>query len=260
MRRSRARRGNCCRKSLVNSVRGGSVGGCPREFNVTVSFVHPVIRIAVFLIAAAFLARGKLSVILIVAAGLALLLIRLPEANWRTPLGLFRRLRWLLISLLVVYGWFTPGSVLWPVLGAASPTREGLIEGMLRGGSLLLIAMAAQLLMLVTARPQLLAALYWLARPLRIIGVSRERLALRLTLTLEAVPQLAGAMTPTLYQGLQGNAATRFGQIAARAFQGALDQAARQPGSSVAIVTAQRPPWYQWLYPLALAALLAWTL
>lgn len=220
--------------------------------------MHPVIRIAAFLVAAVFLARAELSVMLFTAAGLVLALIREPAANWRAPLRLFRRLRWLLLSLLIVYGWFTPGSALLPVLGAASPTREGLSEGLLRGGSLLLIAMAAQLLMLATDRPQLLAALYWLAWPLRIIGVSRERLAIRLTLTLEAVPKLSAVMTPALYRGLAGNAATRFGQIAARAFQGALDQAANQSGSAVDIVTAQRPPLYQWLYPLSLGMLLAW--
>jgi energy-coupling factor transporter transmembrane protein EcfT len=222
------------------------------------TIVHPVIRIAAFLVVAAFLARGELSVMLVVAAGLVLALIRLPAASWRTPLALFRRLRWLLISLLVVYGWFTPGVALWPALGVAAPTQEGLSEGLLRGGALLLIALAAQLLMLATPRPQLLAALYWLARPLRSIGVSRERLAIRLALTLEAVPQLSAVMTPALYQDLEGNAATRFGQIAARAFQGALDQAARQAGSDVDIVTAQRPPLYQWLYPLSLGLLLAW--
>lgn len=220
--------------------------------------MHPVIRIASFLVAAAFLASGELPVMLVIAAGLVVALIRLPTASWRTPLALLRRLRWLLISLLVVYGWFTPGIALWPALGAATPTQEGLSEGLLRGGALLLIALAAQLLMLATPRPQLLAALYWLARPLRMIGVSRERLAVRLALTLEAVPQLSAVMTPALYQRLEGNAATRFGQIAARAFQGALDQAAQQAGSAIDIVTALRPPLYQWLYPLSLGMLLAW--
>lgn len=220
--------------------------------------MHPVIRIASFLVAAAFLARGDLSVLLVVAAGLAGTTILLSGADWRIPLALVRRLRWLLISLMVVYGWFTPGTALWPALGAASPVREGLSEGLLRGGALLLIALAAQLVMRATPRPQLLAALYWLARPLRAIGVSRERLAVRLSLTLEAVPQLSAVMNPALYKDLEGNAVTRFGQIAARAFQSTLDQAARQTGGAIDIVTAQRPPLFQWLYPLSLGMLLAW--
>jgi energy-coupling factor transport system permease protein len=220
--------------------------------------MHPVIRIAAFLVTAVFLARGTLVIILAVAAGLVLVLIRVQAASWRTPLTLLRRLRWLLVSLLIVYGWFTPGVTLLPALMAVSPTLEGLGEGLLRGGALLLIALAAQLLMLATPRPQLLAALYWLAGPLRFLGVSRERLALRLALTMEAVPRLSAVMTPALYQGVDGNAAARFGQIAARAFQGALDQAARQSGDVVEILTTQRPPLYQWLYPLALGMLLAW--
>ncbi len=220
--------------------------------------MHPVIRIAVFLVAAAFLARAAPFVILVVAGGLVLAQSRIPTANWRTPLALLRRLRWLLVSMLIVYGWFLPGTALWPALGAASPTLEGLREGLLRGGALLLIALAARLLMLATSRPQLLAALYWLARPLRFIGVPQERLAIRLALTLEAVPQLSAIMRPALYQGLDGNAAARFGQIVARAVQGALDQAARLEGSAVAVVTGSPPPLYQWLYPLTLSMLLAW--
>lgn len=219
--------------------------------------MHPVIRLITFLVAAAFLARAELSIIAVVAVGVMLISVRLPAASWRTPLVLLRRLRWLLISLLIVYGWFTPGTALWPALGAATPTQEGLSEGLLRIGALLLIALAAQLLMLATPRSELLAALYWLAWPLRLIGVSRQRLAIRLALTLEAVPHLSAVMTPALYQGLEGNAATRFGQIAARAFQGALDHAARQAGSAIDIVTASRPPLYQWLYPLLLGVLLA---
>lgn len=219
--------------------------------------MHPVIRIAAFLVAAVFLASAEPPVMLVIAAALVPALLRIPAASWRTPLAVFRRLRWLLISLLVVYAWFTPGSALWPALGMASPSREGLSEGLLRAAALLLIALAAQLLLLATPRPQLLAALYWLARPMRIVGVSRERLAVRLALTLEAVPQLSAVMTPALHQGLEGNAVTRFGQIAARAFQGALDRAAAQDGGAISIVTAQHPPHYQWLYPLSLGVLLA---
>lgn len=219
--------------------------------------MHPVIRIAIFFVAAAFLAAGQYSVMLFIASALLVMLIRAPAAAWRAPIALLRRLRWLLISMLAVYGWFTPGTALWPALGAAAPTIEGLSEGLLRASALLLIALAAQLLIAGIVRPQLLAALYWLAQPLRVLGLSRERLALRLVLTLDAVPHLTAVMTPQLYEGLSGNVVTRFGQIAARAFQGALDQADQQADSAVDIATATRPPLYQWLYPVILGCLLA---
>jgi len=221
---------------------------CSREDQL----LHPIIRIVTFFVAAAFLSVGALPVVLLMAAGLLVLMVRSPNLTWRMPLVLFRRLRWLLLSLLIVYGWFTPGVALWPVLGAVTPTVEGLTEGLLRTSSLLLIALAAQLLLLDTARPQLLAALYWLALPLRVVGVSRERLALRLALTLDAVPQLSKVVTPALYQGLSGNTITRFGQIAARAVQGVLDQADQQDNRAIEIDTPARPPVYQWLYPLML--------
>ena len=219
--------------------------------------MHPIIRIVLFFIAAAFLAAGRYPVMLLIAIGLLAIMARAPAATWRAPIALLRRLRWLLLSLLVVYGWFTPGAALWPALGAGAPTIEGLSEGLQRASALLLIALAAQLLMGSIARPQLLAALYWLALPLRVLGLSRERLALRLVLTLDAVPHLAAVLTPRLYEGLSGNVMTRFGQIAARAFQGALDQADQQTDSAVDIATATRPPLYQWLYPVSFVCLLA---
>ena len=219
--------------------------------------MHPVIRITLFFVAAAFLAGAQYPVMLFIAFALLVLLIRAPAAAWRAPITLLRRLRWLLISMLAVYGWFTPGTALWPALGAAAPTIEGLSEGLLRAAALLLIALAAQLLITNIARPQLLGALYWLAQPLRLLGLSRERLALRLVLTLDAVPRLATVMTPSLYEGLSGNIVTRFGQIAARAFHGALQQAEQQANSAVDIATATRPPLYQWLYPLIMGGLLA---
>jgi energy-coupling factor transport system permease protein len=219
--------------------------------------VHPIIRIAIFFVAAAFLATGQYSVMLFIAIALLVILARAPAAAWRAPITLLRRLRWLLISMLAVYGWFTPGTALWPALGMAAPTLEGLSEGLLRATALLLIALAAQLLITSIARPQLLAALYWFAQPLRLLGLSRERLALRLVLTLDAVPRLADVLTPRLYEGLSGNVVTRFGQIAARAFQGALQNAEQQANSPVEIATTTRPPLHQWFYPVILIGLLA---
>lgn len=218
--------------------------------------MHPVIRIVVFLVAAGFLAAGHPVAMLLSAVTLSLLLLRAPPDARRAALGMLRRLRWLLFSMLIVYGWFTPGAALWPAWGVASPTVAGLLEGLQRAAALVLMALAAQQLVSSIAAPQLLAALLWLSKPLRMFGLSRERLALRLMLTLEAVPRLTRLLTADLYAGLSGNVMHRFGQIAARAYGCALQQADLQLGRAIDIVTVARPPWHQWSYPLALTILL----
>ena len=219
--------------------------------------VHPVIRIVVFLVVASFLASGQYFAMLLSAAALTFLILRSSIAVHRAALQMLRRMRWLLLSMLIVYGWFTPGEALWPALGAATPTVAGLLEGLQRAAALVLMALAAQQLISGLAPPQLLAALLWLSKPLQVFGLARERLALRLMLTLEAVPRLTRLMTADLYAGLTGNVVSRFGQIAARAFCCALQQADQQVGRTVDRVDASRPPWYQWLYPLALTGVLS---
>lgn len=217
--------------------------------------MHPVIRILVFLIAAGFLAAGQAIALFVSTLILSLLLLRAPVAARRAALVMLRRLRWLLLSMLIVYGWFTPGVAMWPGLGVASPTVPGLLEALQRAAALVLMALGAQQLISGLAPPQLLAALLWLSLPLQMFGLSRERLALRVMLTLEAVPRLMHMLSADLYAGLTGNVMSRFGQIAARAYGSTLQQADQQTGCAIDVVTMTRPPWYQWAYPLALTIL-----
>lgn len=109
-------------------------------------------------------------------------------ALWRGSaqfLGLLRRVRWIALSLLLIYAYATPGAALWNALGSLSPTREGLLDGTLQLGRLLCALAGLAVLLTSLSLERLIGGLYSLAYPLRFIGLSRERFAVRLALTLE---------------------------------------------------------------------------
>jgi len=142
---------------------------------------HPAVQILVWcLLVAAMqvLAFGTL----LVAAGIVFPLALLVSA--RKLMQLLRRTRWIMLSLLLIYAYSTPGQPLLDVLGIFGPSREGLSDGVLQLTRLLAALAGLAILLDRLHRQQLIAGLYTLFAPLKLIGVSRERVALRLALTL----------------------------------------------------------------------------
>jgi energy-coupling factor transporter transmembrane protein EcfT len=97
---------------------------------------------------------------------------------------LLRRTRWVLLSLLLVYAYSTPGQALLVSIGIFSPTREGLTDGVLQLTRLMAAIAGLAILLDRLHRQKLIAGLYPMLAPLKLIGVSRERVAVRLALTL----------------------------------------------------------------------------
>jgi len=102
-------------------------------------------------------------------------------------LRLLRRTRWLLAVLLLTYAYALPGTALWPALDWASPSVEGLLQGALRSGRLVLMLAGLALLLATTSRPRLIYGLYAMALPLAWLGFDRRAFAVRLGLTLDYV-------------------------------------------------------------------------
>jgi len=97
---------------------------------------------------------------------------------------LLRRTRWIMLSLLLIYGYATAGTAVWSQGGLFSPTREGLLEGLLQLSRLVFALAGLSIVLGLLSREQLVGGLYVLAWPLRYVGLSRERIAVRLALTL----------------------------------------------------------------------------
>lgn len=97
---------------------------------------------------------------------------------------LLRRTRWIIFSMLIIYAYTTPGAALWPQFGSFSPVADGIADGLLQLTRLLAVLAGLSILLTLLSQSQLVAGLYSLSRPFCIVGLSRERFAVRLALTL----------------------------------------------------------------------------
>lgn len=109
----------------------------------------------------------------------------------RSPefLKLLRRTRWLLIPLILVYAFATPGESLIPALGSYSPSREGLVSGGLQALRLATLLSGLAFLLASVSRDRMLVGLYFLLHPLARLGVNIDRVAARVWLTLHYAEQ-----------------------------------------------------------------------
>jgi energy-coupling factor transport system permease protein len=101
--------------------------------------------------------------------------------NW---LKLIRRTRWLSISLMVLYAYATSGEAVWGDWAEWSPTKEGVHEGLIQLARLHCALAALSVLLGRLNQTQLMAGLYMMTYPLKFFAISRDRLVVRLALTL----------------------------------------------------------------------------
>jgi energy-coupling factor transport system permease protein len=143
---------------------------------------HPAIQILLWMtlsIAAQSLTAVPLLVMMTVLLGFAAVL------NSRQLFSLIRRTRWILISLLLIYAYTTPGVALLAGMAQYSPTEEGLTDGLMQLGRLLSMLSGLAILLSLLTESRFICGIHALAYPLGWIGVSRERVAIRLALTLQ---------------------------------------------------------------------------
>ena len=85
---------------------------------------------------------------------------------------LLRRTSWIMLSLLFIYAYATPGAAVWPLLAQYSPTYEGIHAGLLQLSRLAFALAGLAIVLNVLSQQQLIGGLYALAYPLRFIGIS----------------------------------------------------------------------------------------
>lgn len=121
-------------------------------------------------------------VLLVTCVVLTLLALKLCAVQM---LSLIKRTRWILLALLFIYAYTTSGSAVLSQFGTWSPTWEGVFDGATQLGRLLSVLAGLAILLTLLPQPSLISGLYSLMYPLRWFGLSRERFAVRLALTLE---------------------------------------------------------------------------
>jgi energy-coupling factor transport system permease protein len=109
----------------------------------------------------------------------------------QTFLHAVRRMRWLFLSIFIIYAFGTPGELIpnFPVNFA--PTFEGAQLGLVQVEKLLIALAALSLLLTSSPREKMLLGLYMLLLPFKFFGLNVERFAARLMLTLDYVEELA---------------------------------------------------------------------
>ena len=106
---------------------------------------------------------------------------------WRANIWvkMLLRMRWLFLSMFLVYGLATPGEYVPWMLIDFGFTYEGLSAGILQIMRLMLMLGAIALLLATTTQNKLIAGFYVLLKPLNLLKLKPERFAARLCLTLQ---------------------------------------------------------------------------
>ena len=239
--------------------------------------MHAVIKIVCFLVFGTAMAMGAKPVLLvgfILVASLYLFeLVRGVPTQLYNALKMLKRLRWLFLSIFVVYLFFTPGILLLPDV-FWGPTQEGLLQGLLRIAVLVLIVAAVNMLIGSTEQTEFLSAVSWCLRPLSWLGLSHERLAVRISLTLAAVGVLRTAYRHETRDDISEtviaksvespSSETTFAEpklmaiakTAHRLFAKVIDDAEHMSLQTVTLPEQSHPPLLQWAIPVLLATLL----
>ncbi len=217
--------------------------------------IHSVILIVCFLVFVAVLAFPSPPALLISVLLLMFLYRRNGGEHFSSALIMLRRMRWFLFSILIVYCWFTPGEPLvqWTALDSWLPTYEGLLSGMQRIIALAIVIASVNLLLRSLSREQLLAAIHFLVRPLQMVGVKPEMVALRMMLVFDAMGEVQTMMSHYLPEkGRAPRQLDRIGGLAASIFSAVVIRAKQAQTHEVTLPTIDAPPVIQWSYPLAL--------
>lgn len=192
----------------------------------------PAFRIVLLVALAAMLFRYSLPAMVVVLG--ALLAAASAAGGLPRILRSIRRIRWLLLSIAVIYLWIAPE----PAAGGAWPAWPDVELALRRAGVLVVLVAAVELLTLHTPAPQMAAGLVRLLGPLAALGVDVSGFARRLALTLEAVPATAETVAEVaggrrIRRGLHGwgeAAADLVERIEAGAVEAPADAALPDPG------------------------------
>lgn len=148
--------------------------------------MHPGSRILIYVLSALVI-PGLSFFMLAILSCAALVVILLLK---RQPLRLIWRTRWLLLVLLLGYGFSVPGESVWTPLGTWAPTWSGLALGLGHAAHLVVLLLWLDVLVLSLSAERVLGGLHGLMTPLAFLGVDTRRIALRLALTLKAIESL----------------------------------------------------------------------
>ncbi|MCB1959148.1 MAG: hypothetical protein KDE68_01265 [Rhodocyclaceae bacterium] len=102
-------------------------------------------------------------------------------------IALMRRIRVLLLASLALFALATPGTRVFPGVMALPLTYDGLLLGAAQALRLAMMVAFVTILLTLLSRERLILAIQSMCTPLRPIGVSPSRIAVRLSLVFDAI-------------------------------------------------------------------------
>ena len=197
--------------------------------------MHPFVKIACFFFLLLLLQYLSPSTIAVLCGLICLLaaVLNLPHFS-----QLIKRMRWLFVSLLLVYAYATPGEYLAFLPLNVAPSYEGLRMGLMQIAKLLIAVASLSALFASASKSQLMDGLWTLLAPLRLMGLNVERFTVRMLLTLHYVEQMA----------VQPKLKLDFSQLDKLAL------ASDEPGATLPLILAQ--PAFSWFDKAMLSLML----
>ncbi len=223
--------------------------------------MHPVIRIICFLVFVASLSRANAGQLFLGLGLIFLLFFSSTTHFFQQAFVMLLRLRWFFLSILVLYFWMTPDtSLLTDSSNLFSFIPAGIISGLERIFSLVLVVLGVSYLLASLKQEQLIAAIYWLVSPFVYLGLERDKMVLRLAMGMEAVGRLSRmARVKDENENRVGegkNFCHNFYYKITRSmqyyYQYALSSAKEDIGKEYVFDCLNPPVFWQWGFPLGL--------
>jgi len=179
-------------------------------------------------------------------SSLPLLIYFLNHGQWQPLQQLFKRLRWLFISLFILYLWFHGTHFTW------IPSQIGLFTAIEKIFVLMLMVFTAHILLIATPVHDLIAAVYWWFKPFNRFGFKAQTVAVRLALTLETLNDVHVLYQQQPKLNTRQNPIARISQYATLLFQSVVEHAEQAPLSQLAVPQLSAISIWQWMYPFSL--------
>ncbi len=222
--------------------------------------MHPAIKIISLIILSLFLTQGNwLTLLLTGAVVLPFYIIR--PSLWISARTMIWRLKWLFLSILLIYIFFTPK--ISASISQLNPYLYLLLPGLFRILVLITLILAVNLFIKTTTKNEILTALLWILSPLKRIKIDIERFILRAVLTIEYLEKLNQKLTemkaqikPEIQSGSWVDKKRRAFYHLVTGSTAALRELFAEVSSSTPkeyFIDENDPPgWFQWIIPLIL--------
>ena len=138
-------------------IHSKSAGRFSPAFLFNQNGLHPAVKIMAFILMAILIQHSKLRALVVLAVVLLLALFYFRVSRF---MAMIRRMRWLFLSMLIVYAYTTPGEYLnhWPF--DMAPSYEGLRDGFYQIARISLVLASISLLMATSTRENLMTGIY----------------------------------------------------------------------------------------------------